>query len=97
MHAAGRYNVGTSNDTIHETGIGTDTGDAYRKNAFEIYTDGTLTAPEATPALVNSRGTQTLVPISYLLSAEFGNSLPTTDPGVTGRIWNDSGTLKVSA
>jgi hypothetical protein len=24
-------------------------------------------------------------------------SLPTTDPSVTGRLWNDSGTVKVSA
>jgi hypothetical protein len=95
MHAAGKFNVGTATDTIHETGIGTKISD--RKNAFEIYTDGTLTAPEATPTLVYARGQQALVPISYLFSAEFGSSLPTTDPGVTVQLWNDSGIVKVSA
>ena len=94
-HAAGKYNVGTATDTIHETGIGT--GSSNKKNAFEIYTDGTLTAPEATPALVDARGQQALVPISYLFSAEFGNSIPTADPLVAGVIWNNAGVLTVSA
>jgi hypothetical protein len=67
-----------------------------RKNGFEIYTDGQVRAPEATPSITDL-DLQNLVPVSYLLSAEFGNKLPTTDPGVTGRIWNDSGILKVSA
>ena len=52
MHAAGVYNTGTATDTIHETGIGT--SDTNRKNAFEIYTDGRLVAPELTQALINS-------------------------------------------
>ncbi len=41
--AAGKYNVGTSTETIHETGIGDGT---TSKNAFEIYTDGRVRAPE---------------------------------------------------
>jgi len=49
-HAAGRYNIGTSFDTIHETGIGTD--NSNRKNAFEIYTDGRLLAPELDTSLI---------------------------------------------
>jgi len=93
-HAAGKYNVGTDKNTIHETGIGID-GD-NRKNAFEIYLDGTLTAPEATPDLVEARGKQTLVPLSYLFSSEFGNALPTTDPAIAGQLWNDSGVMKIS-
>jgi hypothetical protein len=44
-HAAGKYNIGTSDDTIHETGIGT--SDTDRKNAFEIYLNGILRSPEA--------------------------------------------------
>lgn len=43
-HAAGMYNIGTSTETIHETGIGT--SPTNKKNAFEIYTDGRLRAPE---------------------------------------------------
>jgi hypothetical protein len=37
-----------------------------------------------------------LVKKEYLLSAEFGNSLPTTDPGIPGKLWNDAGVLKIS-
>jgi hypothetical protein len=94
MHAAGQYNVGTATDTIHETGIGT--GLSNRLNAFEIYTDGAVLAPEATPSIVDGRGEQALVPISYLLSAEFGNRLPTADPLEAGKLWNDSGVMKIS-
>jgi len=67
MHAAGIYNVGTATDTIHETGIGyISIGGITRKNAFEIYTDGTLTAPEATIALINARGDSTLTTKEYV-------------------------------
>ena len=91
---SGRYNIGDARDTIHETGIGFST--SIRKNAFEIYTDGTLTAPESTPALTQARGLQTLVPISYLLSSEFGNSLPTSSVGlIAGQIWNNAGVLNI--
>ena len=62
-HAAGKYNIGTSPDTIHETGIG-EYND--RKNAFEIYIDGTLTAPESTIDLINARGPKTLVTKEYV-------------------------------
>jgi len=43
MFSSGQYNVGLSNDTIFEIGIGTINN---RKNAFEIYTDGRILAPE---------------------------------------------------
>lgn len=33
----------------------------------------------------------------YLLSAEFGNALPTADPLVTGTLWNNAGVLSISA
>jgi hypothetical protein len=55
MHAEGIYNVGTATDTIHETGIGTNGID--RKNAFEIYTDGKVVAPELTTTLINDTNT----------------------------------------
>ena len=55
MHAAGKYNIGTSNETIHETGIGTD--DTNKKNAFEIYLDGKVVTPEFTKDLIKSEST----------------------------------------
>jgi len=98
MIAVGMYNTGTSTDTVCEVGIGLN--NIHTANAFEIYNDGTVTAPEATVSLIDSRGNKTLINKeylqSYLLSADFGNSFPTTDPGVSGRVWNDGGTLKVS-
>ena len=51
MHAQGQYNIGTA-ETIHETGIGADA--ANRANAFEIYIDGRIHAPELTTSLVNN-------------------------------------------
>ena len=59
MHAEGKYNIGIipssgngNIGTIHETGIGT-SGSA-RKNAFEIYTNGKIRAPELTTALIDN-------------------------------------------
>ena len=51
-HAAGQWNVGATIDTIHETGIGT--GATDRRNAFEIYRDGRLVAPELSTTLINT-------------------------------------------
>ncbi len=65
-HAAGKYNIGTATDTIHETGIGSD--DTNRANAFEIYTDGTITAPESTVSLINSRGDKALATKEFVES-----------------------------
>jgi len=93
-HVEGRYNVGLSSDTIHETGIGIDNNN--RKNAFEIYTDGVLVAPEAVPYDITHRSQKAIPTIEWLLSSEFGQSLPTSDPGEQGRLWNDSGVLKIS-
>ena len=45
-HAQGKYNVGTATNTIHEIGIGA--SNVARKNAFAVYTDGRLHAPELT-------------------------------------------------
>jgi len=91
-HAEGMYNIGTATDTIHETGIGTSSG--AKKNAFEIYTDGRLVAPELSPALINTL--RSLITKEYLLSAEFGNSLPLSDPLVAGALWNNGGIVTVS-
>jgi len=70
------YNVGTANDTIHETGIGVD--DANRKNAFEIYTDGRVVAPELTTAIIGSSSNKTLVTREYIddLEGDFADPLP---------------------
>lgn len=64
QHVAGIFNTGTSPDTIHETGIGTD--GVNRKNAFEIYTDGTATLPEATPAEIEARGITAIPTVEFL-------------------------------
>lgn len=63
-HAAGKYNVGTDANTIHETGIGTGSGD--KKNAFEIFLDGTLNAPQSTIALIDARGDNALTTKEYV-------------------------------
>ena len=46
QHVQGSYNVGLSDDTIHEVGIGID--DLNRKNAFEVFVDGQVKVPEQT-------------------------------------------------
>lgn len=71
-HAAGLYNIGTSTETIHETGIGIN--DTTRKNAFEIYDNGTLTAPESTIALIDSRGIKTLITKEYYSAGNVGSA-----------------------
>ena len=91
--ACGAYNIGLT-DSIFEVGVGS-LGDL--KNALEIYTDGTLTAPEASPAGLEARGNKSLVTIEYLLSPEFGNSLDEVDPFIIGAIWNNNGVLTISA
>ena len=52
MHVAGSFNSATSPDTIHETGIGD--SPSNRKNAFEIYTNGRIYAPELTVSLIDN-------------------------------------------
>jgi len=47
----GTYNVGTSTNTISEVGIGS--SDTDRMNAFEIYTNGRITAPQNTIAIID--------------------------------------------
>jgi len=64
MFAGGIYNVGTSDDTIFEMGIGTSMTD--RRNAFEIYDDGRLVAPELTNAMIDIQGDNSLITRQYL-------------------------------
>jgi len=72
MHAEGIYNIGTATDTIHETGIGTNGID--RKNAFEIYTDGKVIAPEMTTALIDSETTGRILTTREWVQANTGVS-----------------------
>lgn len=62
----GKYNVGTSLDTIFEIGIGA--WDA-RANGFEVYTDGTATLPGATIDEINARGTSAIPTKEYVDSS----------------------------
>jgi len=73
-HAAGSFNVGTELDTIHETGIGTN--DYDRRNAFEIYNDGRIIAPELDTSLINS--SKSLITKEYLNMALGSSSLPSS-------------------
>ena len=58
--------------------------------------DGTAELLNSTPTDIQATGGKAIPTLEYLLSAEFGNSLSTTDPGVAGQLWNDAGTLKIS-
>jgi len=94
QHSAGMYNIGTSTETIHETGIGVD--NSNRKNAFEIYTNGTLTAPESTITNINNRGDKSLTTKEYVDSnistlpgyGESGGNITAADIDLlNGNIW----------
>jgi len=59
MHAEGKFNIGSSVDTIYEIGIGDD--EANRSNAFEVYKDGKIIAPQLTSNLIDDGDNKTLV------------------------------------
>jgi len=85
-HAEGKYNIGTATDTIHETGIGTDV--LNKKNAFEIYTDGRIHAPELTIALHDTPSSLTT---KEYVDAETSLSIQSDVTGIPGatQIIND--------
>lgn len=66
-------------------------GPVTSTNGFVGATSGTHTGAVAATTLTSS-GTVTMDAASLTLT-----SIPTSDPGVSGRIWSDAGTLKVSA
>jgi len=51
--------------------------------------------------ILEDKDTGVSIDVADLCSANIaniaGNTLPTTDPGITGRLWNDGGIVKVSA
>jgi len=51
-HAQGTYNIGYNSNIIHEIGIGS--SDSSRRNAFEVYKDGLIVAPELTENIIDS-------------------------------------------
>jgi hypothetical protein len=75
QHVEGTYNVGTSVETIHETGIGVDND--TRMNAFEIYTNGTATLPEAEISEISSRGDKSIITKEYLDSYRYRETITT--------------------
>jgi len=83
MHVEGKYNVGTATDTIHETGIGAD-GD--KKNAFEIYIDGKVVAPELTTTLIDDTNTsnKVLVTKEWVQANTGGGGVSRTVEKLTG-------------
>lgn len=66
-------------------------GPVTSTNGFVGATSGTHTGAVAATTLTSS-GTVTMDGASLTLT-----SLPTSDPGVSGRLWNNSGVLSVSA
>jgi hypothetical protein len=66
---------------------------SYSNAPISNITPGEMTSGGA---LLTIEGGLNSLNSSYLLSADFGNSFPTTNPGVSGKVWNDGGTLKVS-
>ncbi len=95
----GRYNVDKS-DSIFEIGVGT--ADKSRENAFDVYSDGTAMLEYAHPAEITNRGklpfhnNRVIPTVEWLLSPEFGNSLPIEDPQINGQLWNDNNIVTVS-
>ncbi len=61
--ALGSFNKGTSNETIVEVGSGIA---GIPKNALEIFSNGTVSIPEATDAKINSRGAKALTTREYV-------------------------------
>jgi hypothetical protein len=66
-------------------------GPVKSDNGFEGNVTGTVTGAVAATTLTAS-GVTSLTNASISMTA-----LPTADPTVAGRLWNDGGTLKVSA
>lgn len=60
----GKFNTGVSTETIFELGIGT--SDIDRKNALEIFEDGTITAPQSTHQFITARGLKALITAEFL-------------------------------
>ena len=66
-------------------------GDGYSWDGDDWINVGPLVGPAGPAADVSN-----LVTKEYLTSAEYGNSLPITDPSVIGMPWNDNGFIKIS-
>jgi hypothetical protein len=58
-----------------------------------VDTDGTLAA-DSDALIASQKATKTFVSAAI---AAIGSGLPTADPAVAGALWNDAGTVKVSA
>jgi len=86
----GYYNIDSA-DNLFEIGLGSKN---LRQNGLEIKKTGNISAPMSDVETVTNKDLTTL---EYLLSPEFGKKLPTEDPVVEGKLWNDNGTLKISA
>jgi hypothetical protein len=67
------------------------------ENGFINSENGTAELLNSSPSDIQATGGKSIPTLEYLLSPEFGNALPTTDPGVAGSPWNDAGILKISA
>jgi len=93
---AGKFNGEYTSNEIYVVGSGS--GPQDRANGLIISSEGDVKAPSCDiEEMDHTTKPDVLVPISYLFSAEFGNALPTTDPGVVGVVWSNAGILTVSA
>ncbi len=64
MTASGAYNLGISDETIYEVGIGT--SNSVRKNGFEIHYNGSVIAPELDRDTIYTASNRVLVTKEYL-------------------------------
>jgi len=85
----GYYNIDSA-DNLFEIGLGSKD---LRQNGLEIKKTGNISAPMSDTETVTDKDLTTL---EYLLSPEFGKKLPTEDPAIEGKLWNDNGALKIS-
>jgi len=97
-HAAGKWNIGTYTNTMHETGVGfyDNTADrAVRKNAFEIFEDGTIVAPELTLDKINqTTALPNVIKEKILVTKEYVDA--NAGPKVTDITWADLVTKAVA-
>ncbi len=89
-------NSGASVDDIVENALDKRTGGIVVGNveATEFKSD------EAATDILKTKDASLSIDVTKLCNANIdnlgGNTLPTADPGIPGRLWNDAGTLKVS-
>lgn len=85
----------TADETIVRFGGFLDTTKVYRIHDFAGY-DNTSNSNANLPVVTTQGGQTVLGPMTFASNIDATN-LPTSNPSVAGRLWNDNGTLMVSS